>query len=81
MRHKEHMLIDMLFLGKAFPEVHRYMDEPYKVFGSRHRMFRHDAVTALLLGLRHNDFRYTLSALLHIIFDRASSRGYVRGKR
>jgi len=29
-KHKIHRYIDKLFLGREFPHVHRWMDEPYK---------------------------------------------------
>ena len=67
--HKKHRSCDKVFLGKEYPLVHRYMDEPYKVLGMRHRVLRHDIETCLLLGIMfgENAFR---SAVLHIVLDR-----------
>ena len=40
--HKEHCLHSLSTYGKSFSILHKWMDEPVKVLGSSHRMFRHD---------------------------------------
>ena len=37
--------------------------------GRRHRMFRHDIATAMLLGLRTEDPRIMMAAIQHLIDD------------
>jgi len=80
--HRVHRLIDRLLLGREYPEVHRYIDEPYKVLGPRHRVLRHDLLTVLQLA--SIDPAYGASALLHILADYGSSylkRKARRGRR
>jgi hypothetical protein len=71
MKHKDHRAIDKLVLGKEFPEVHRFMDQPAYRYGPGHRRFRHDARVIVLMALRHRDPRAGVSALLHIGADLA----------
>lgn len=75
--HRVHRLIDRVFLGREYPEVHRYLDEPYKWLGPRHRVLRHDLLT--VLSLAAVDPAYGASALLHILADYGSS--YLKKKR
>ena len=70
MRHRDHVLIDRLVLGRAYREVHRWMDEPYRWLGPRHRVLRHDPLTLLLRFGLGEEF---VSGMLHIAADEASS--------
>ena len=72
LRHRAHRLLDRLVLGREFPDVHRWMDAPYRWLGPRHRLLRH-SVAEVLLKYRGDPYRLA-SALLHIVADRASSR-------
>lgn len=69
MRHEEHRAIDKLVLGRAYPEVHRYMDKPAYYMSFGHRRVRHDLRAVVLMALRHRDARAGVSALLHISAD------------
>ena len=71
MKHKQHRAIDKLLLGKEFPQVHQWMDQPAYRVGPGHRRFRHDARAVVLMALRHQDPRAGVSALLHIGADLA----------
>jgi len=62
-KHKIHRYIDPLFLGKEFPHVHRWMDEPYKLLGRKHRILRHSPQEVIIkYGLSDE----ALGGLLHI---------------
>ena len=71
MRHREHVAVDRLVLGRPYRDVHRWMDEPFRWLGPRHRALRHDPLTLLL---RYGLSGELASGLLHIVADRASSR-------
>jgi hypothetical protein len=66
-----HRLIDRIFLGEEFPHVHRWMDEPYKWLGPRHRILRHSVPEVLLRFGLSKEF---LSACLHILADKLVRR-------
>jgi len=40
--HEEHCQESLRRYGKTFSELHRWMDEPSTIMGSKHRMHRHD---------------------------------------
>jgi hypothetical protein len=40
--HEEHCADSLRRYGKTYSEVHRWMDEPCKILGSSHRIYRHD---------------------------------------
>ena len=69
MKHKDHRAIDKLVLGKEFPQVHRFMDQPAYYLSYGHRRVRHDLRAVVLMALRHRDARAGVSALLHISAD------------
>jgi len=71
MKHKEHRAIEKLVLGKEYPEVDRWMDQPAYHYGPGHRKFRHDARAVVLMALVHRDPRAGAAALLHIAADLA----------
>lgn len=79
--HRVHRRIDKVFLGREYPEVHRWMDKPYTVLGRRHRILRHDPLSILYLALINP--RYGASALLHVLADYSytTMKKYKRGKR
>jgi len=41
MRFGEHVIADLVLLGKSFPWIHRYMDAPVKILGAGHRIVSH----------------------------------------
>jgi hypothetical protein len=65
--HKTHHLVCKFFLGKARPDVDKFIDEPYRWLKSRHRILRHDPVTLFLKY--HNDPEGFFAGLLHILTD------------
>jgi hypothetical protein len=68
-KHKIHRYIDRFFLGKEFPHVHRWIDEPYKYLGRKHRILRHTPQEVILkFGFSDE----ALSGLLHILADKKS---------
>ncbi len=40
--HEDHCADSLKRYGKTFSEVHRWMDEPSLLLGSKHRIYRHD---------------------------------------
>jgi len=77
-KHKIHRLIDRIVLGREYPHVHRWMDEPYKILGKKHRILRHDPIT---LFLKYGPSPEFISGLLHIMADRGESLLKKRRKR
>jgi hypothetical protein len=71
--HRVHRFIDVVFLGRAYPHVHRWMDEPAWTtsLGKRHRILRHDVLSLLA---RFGVSEELLSGLLHILADSVESR-------
>jgi len=65
-RHKVHRMVDRLILGRPYSNVHRWMDEPYKWLGKKHRILRHDPIS---LFLKYGAGPEFLSGLLHIAVD------------
>lgn len=63
--------MDKLLLGREFPDVHLWMDEPYRWLGKRHRILRHDTLS-VLIKYCDDPVRLT-SALLHIACDKADT--------
>jgi len=80
-RHRIHRLIDRAVLGREYPDVHRWMDEPYKILGKRHRVLRHSPLEVILRFYPDTD--RVISGLLHIALDRIDSlaRKGVKGVR
>jgi hypothetical protein len=73
--HLIHFYVDRIYFKKVYWRVHRDMDSAYPYFGSRHRIFWHDSVSAC--GIAANDYpgdeNAVTSALLHIETDRLCS--------
>jgi len=68
-KHKIHGYIDKLFIGREFPHIHRWMDEPYKTLGRKHRILRYTPQEVILkYGLTDE----ALSELFHICADKKS---------
>jgi len=61
-----HRLVDRIFLGREYPEVHKWMDEPYRLLRGRHRILRHSPVEVIA---RFGFTDRALSGLLHIATD------------
>jgi len=68
MFHREHLLIDRLFLGKEFHFVHDLLDNPRLLFGKKHRKVNHNMEFLKLIYLLHGEEAY-VSGLLHLICD------------
>ena len=68
--HKTHELVDLFFLGKKHPEVHKFMDSPwYQLLGPRHRKVLHDLRTPIYIYLLTGDMEKAQSSILHLAFD------------
>jgi len=68
--HKTHRLISRLILGKEYPEVDRWLDQPYRHLGPRHRILRHTPAEVIAkFGVSDK----ALAGLLHIALDYAVS--------
>jgi len=81
-RHKTHKVVDRLLLGREYPKVHIYLDEPAWLWGlgRRHRIARHHPVATPVEVLLQQYLRgeqvdtgAALSAFLHILTDRVDS--------
>jgi len=70
--HRIHRLVDKIFLGREFKDVHRDLDEPAKWLGKRHRILRHDPIYVFLRFAP--DWERVASGLLHIAADMAERR-------
>lgn len=77
--HRTHHAIAKLLLGKAYPDVDAWMDEPYKWLGARHRILRHNALTTpsvvfmrelLKSGDAEKALKKAAAALIHIAADK-----------
>jgi hypothetical protein len=79
-KHSIHRLVDKALLGKEYPQVHRYMDEPAKYLGARHRIARHNLATALLLFARYKDPKAFMSSILHTALDQVDANVRVRAR-
>ena len=66
--HKTHKRIDRFVLGEEHPEVHWWMDKPYKYLGPSHRKVRHDLPAVVLIGALRGP-KAAASAMLHIAAD------------
>jgi len=65
--HRTHKLIDRIFLGRPYDSVHKWMDEPVKYLGPRHRILRHSIPE--ILAKYWNDPERLMSAYLHLVTD------------
>jgi len=70
--HKIHAMMEKLVLGKTYLDVDRWIDEPYKYLGKRHRVLRHSPLEIMLKY--HSDPNRLIAGLLHIALDYATSR-------
>ena len=77
--HRVHRLIDKLLLKREYPDVHRWVDEPYRWLGPRHRVLRHSPIEVVIKYW--GDPARMASGLLHILADRAESRLKARLRR
>ena len=76
--HKTHRLISRLILGKEYPEVDRWLDQPCRYLGPRHRILRHTPAEVIAkFGISDK----ALAGLLHIALDYAVSEAKRELKR
>lgn len=69
--HKLHITVDLIFLGKEFPEVHKFMDMFQPILQSNHRAINHDMETVMKIA-EENGGEAAMSAYLHIMLDKIS---------
>ncbi len=66
-----HEMLDMLLFGKRYSWLHKWMDEPWKWLGKKHRIWRHDPWQTPLqaLMISGGDWNAFVSAACHIVLD------------
>ncbi|MEM3629144.1 MAG: hypothetical protein QXQ94_09780 [Candidatus Bathyarchaeia archaeon] len=69
-----HEHLDMLLFGKRYSWLHRWMDEPWRSRGKKHRQLRHDPQKTPMQAfvLSSGDWKAYISALCHIMLDKLS---------
>jgi len=67
------MKIDKLFLRRSYPQVHKFLDLPHLWMGERHRQLFHEPCTAMMIGYLLGGPEGGISALLHVLLDKALS--------
>ncbi|MEM3714051.1 MAG: hypothetical protein QXF82_03790 [Nitrososphaeria archaeon] len=69
-----HEHLDMLLFGKRYGWLHRWMDEPWKTLGKKHRQLRHDPQKTPIQAFIFSggDWKAYASALYHIMLDKLS---------
>lgn len=65
-----HKKISEILLGNACEDTHAAIDEPVKRYGSGHRRFYHDPLSAFLIGISKDGYKGAISGLIHITTDR-----------
>lgn len=70
-----HKIISKILFGETGDKVHKYMDEPYKWLGNKHRSQRHDTLTIALLQMTQGN-QAGLHAAAHIITDKTMSAAF-----
>ena len=73
--HRVHLFLDQLILGKKYPKIHKFLDNPVYFLGKRHRILFHDPAMALLVAQKEypGDPKAILSAQIHIRVDNLCS--------
>lgn len=71
--HKLHATLDYILFGRAFPEIHKFMDSAQPYLQSNHRILYHDMQTVMELEELHGEAAGK-SAYMHIILDLISDR-------
>ncbi len=64
--HDIHKMVDRIVLGREYEHVHKWMDEPVKWLGVKHRMCRHNPLILLMRFGISDDF---VAAMLHLYTD------------
>jgi hypothetical protein len=71
--HKIHQTLDYMLFGKAFPEIHKFMDSAQPYLQSNHRILYHDIQTVQELAELHGDDAGK-AAYMHIVLDMVSDK-------
>jgi hypothetical protein len=73
-KRRTHKDVSLIVLGKAFPEVDKFMDWPSTVLGPSHRKVLHTIPQGFIVGLiLTGDFGGAAAGVLHVIIDVADS--------
>ena len=65
---KHHLAIDRKLLGKEFPDIHDYIDEPYHEGMLSHRFKRHGPLTAIKIAKkRGKDYRLVIDVTFDVL--------------
>jgi len=70
--HYLHEVIDILVLGKKYPQVHDFMDQMQPFMQANHRLYYHDEKTIHMITRATGDILAGESAYLHILLDEIS---------
>jgi len=72
-RFKRHYrLIEFLFgreVADKYAWVHKYKDAPWRIYGVRHREFRHGIISDIMLGVLARDPMVAVVGFIHDIQD------------
>jgi hypothetical protein len=71
--HKLHATLDYMLFGRAFPEIHKFMDSAQPYLQSNHRILYHDMGTVNELAELHGEMAGH-AAYTHIMLDWVSDR-------
>jgi hypothetical protein len=74
-KHKVHVYVDRIVLGKAHPKVHKALDAPIKLLGKKHRILFHTLPEAFAIGaLTESSLEGGFAGVLHVITDTQTTR-------
>jgi len=71
--HKLHATLDYMLFGRAFPDIHKFMDSAQPYLQSNHRILYHDMQTVQDLTEMHGELAGK-AAYMHIILDWVSDK-------
>jgi hypothetical protein len=72
--HPMHLTVDLLILGKGYPEIHKFLDQFQNALQSGHRAYYHDTATIETILYYTGDPMAGASAYLHILLDLVSDK-------
>lgn len=69
-----------ILFGESGEDIHKWMDEPSKWFGNKHRKYRHDLLTVALLYFFKGQ-NAAKHAVGHILTDKVVSKAEQKAKQ
>jgi len=70
-----HKLVSKMLFGNDGNEIHKWVDEPFKWLGNKHRSERHDPFTVAMLQMTKGKDA-ALHAAAHIVTDKVFSAAF-----